>query len=216
METSSVNEERTLMEFIPEMSQMLANETNPIKLMYLRELLNRLETRRRGITTFKEMKNGSNNVRKLVKRQMYDMIHRLNVILSTGFDYYHASTVVEDISEEDGLVGEDACIDVLINEEHLDKLRQCVETARDFHFVNYDDNGVSRFAISYKNFPFYVNLIPFKREEDNSISFSVNGKDFMYVDASSPLFVNPENGEYNSVEYKKLTQEGMELVKIHK
>lgn len=128
-----------------------------------------------------------------------------------GFDYYYASNVGTNLKNHHTFQNYPRQIDVLINVEHLDKLKNVIESSPNLSFVDYNNQQI----ITYKDSSIYFRLVPFIRNEDNSLSFNVDGRNVSVGAKELESFVG-KNEDYEELEYKKLSLKGLRLEKGRK
>ena len=113
----------------------------------------------------------------------------INAIAFAGFDYYYAEDVIKSIEESKS--DDNPKIDILINEEQIDKLRTTIDCFPSLEFIDYDD----KHYIWYKSTSAYCNLIPFERKDEKTI-VKENGVTIELNDS------NKELQTYDSLQYK--------------
>lgn len=101
----------------------------------------------------------------------------LNSVIFAGFDYYHYSVIGDMINENERLLGMDSNTTVLINKDHLYKLKQVIDCVPAFKFIiREDEEKQLHYSIWYKKSKVAINLVPFKRKE-NDIYIELNSYD---------------------------------------
>ena len=121
--------------------------------------------------------------------KLEDFFNSINSIVFAGFDYYYIDDFKELFTKD--VEEADSKIDMLINEEHLDKLKTTIDSFDSLEFVDYEDKSY----IWYKNTNIVCYLIPFERQ-NNELVIKEVGRDKRYIEDES------YNQEYNNLEYK--------------
>ena len=122
------------------------------------EVLKKMEIQKEFLISIKNELLNSN------KRINLDKFFRLiNTIIFGGFDYYYADDVKKILMKDNSEINQR--ISLLINEEHIDKLRTIVDCFPTLEFIDYDNKQY----VWYKNTNVYCNLIPFERKDGQII-----------------------------------------------
>jgi len=114
----------------------------------------------------------------------------INSIAFAGFDYYYIDDMKNLLKESDSSEIEPK-IDMLINEEQIDKLRTTIECFSSLEFIDVKDKNY----IWYRNTNVYCDLIPFERK-DNELLIKENGEIIKTIKDSY------NTNMYNDLEYK--------------
>ena len=210
-----VNEEREIKELLQEISERVQTEKSDTKLKIYKRMLTELKIRNNEIDSFKNAIS-SKIVGKNQKDNLAKIFHKANELLFAGFDYYYASSIVEKIRAKETLLNEKTSIDVLVNEEHLEKLKQTVDCSKDLEFFSYEEDGKDKYSIWYKNTPVSLNLIPFKREESKGITIKYPNEKVYLTKDQTDNFFSSKNGEYNNLEYKTLSKSGIQVKELRR
>lgn len=117
------------------------------------------------------------------------LFNSINAILFAGFDYYYVDDVKSMLKEDSRDIKQN--FDILINEEHIDKLRSTIECFPTLEFVDLKNDSY----IWYRNSNVYCSLTPFERKE-NEILIKENGKKINQVKVKSI------RQNYGSIGYK--------------
>lgn len=211
-----ISEERIIDEFIEELVNKIDSANNDIKISKLKKALLDLKSRKVELEGFKNVirqEVSSSNQTRVIR----NLFKRINIILSCGFDYYYFSPIVEKIVSGESLENEKVSIDVLINENQLEKLNKTINCTASLELINYKIDDEERNAIWFKNTPVTINLISFSRTEDNGIIIKQpNHEDMFLNEEQLTNFLSGKNGEYEGLEYKTVSKSGLQLKKLRK
>ena len=206
------SDEKSIRELLAEIQTRLSEESDTLKIKKFQSIENELIVKLREIEKYKENLNKEFDYKR--EDELNDMFISFNSIVFAGFDYYYINDVGKLLMNRQSLEKEGNNIDILINEDHIEKLKSTIDCAEDFYFVSYDDEiGKPKNAIGYKNTLFGFNLIPFKREEDGSITIEKDDKDITISKKRVKDFVKNSNEEYYDLEYKTLSKHGKRAFK---
>ena len=133
-----------------------------------------------------------------------------NYISFAGFDYYHYSPVGGMLDENDSLIGISSTIDVLVNKEHLLKLKQVVECFDDLEFISYKGDYGQEFSIWRKGTPCRIDLVPFVRRDGQIVIDSPEVSE----DYSEELYANELS--HNGIPFKELSVGGEEDTRVER
>lgn len=176
---NDLNEERNIKKRIIELNRLIESEQDGAKLrLYKHELL-RYQVKQSNIKFFKDFV--SCDYSGLAKIHYYKKtLKTVNEIMFAGFDYYFTDDIGQEL--EDGTIDTyKSSVDMLINKEHLHKLKDTVESYDNLYFISYkDEEDQDRYAIWYKLSPVFINLVPFTRNKNNSVT--IDG-DIEYLDS---------------------------------
>ena len=134
------------------------------------------------------------------ERMMTFVFDTINSFISGGFDYLHYSAIGDMLYDKESLIGMNSNIPILINEEHLYKLKQVIDCLQGFKFVISKDSDENlKYSIWFYKTNVAVNLIPFKRENDN---IYVNLKS---LDGSYDSIMEYSTSEHCKIPYRHVT-----------
>lgn len=214
------SEEKSMRELFLEVNSRLARElacgpqeVDSLKYKMFKRMRNELMVKIREIESFKyDLKKGFDYDN---EKEISNMFTSFNSVVFAGFDYYYLNDIGELLLNRQPLDQEGNLISVLINEEHMEKLRSTIDCTEDFSYYNFEDeNGNVKNVIRYKNTLLGFDLIPFVREKDGSIT--VKGeeqKSFNIPKTKIKDLFKLKNSEYNDLEYKTLSKHGARLFK---
>lgn len=175
---------------------------------YLKSLRAKLIERNNKRAT--EEAYGYEKIPKNTRKEYKIVFKELCSYIFAGFDYYYASNIGTRINCHRTFQGYTTQIDVLINVEHLDKLKNVIDSSPNLSFAGSDEP-----IITCKDSEIHFRLVPFVRNEDNSISFNVDGRSVNVNAKELDRFVG-KNEEYEELEYKTLSVKGLRLEKGRK
>lgn len=211
-----ISEERIIDEFIEELVKKIDSANNDIKISKLKKALLDLKSRKVELEGFKNVISqevSSSNQTRVIR----NLFKRINIILSCGFDYYYFSPIVEKIVSGESLENEKVSIDVLLNENQLEKLNKTINCTASLKLINYRIDDEERNAIWFKNTPVTINLISFSRTEDNGIIIKQSNHDDIFLtEEQLTNFLSDKNGEYEGLEYKTVSKSGLQVKKLRK
>ena len=190
-EEKEYTEEEVLLHLISDTKKIYSKETDTERRYLYYNMISYYSKKLNGYRNYKKIRESDNketfgNVEKLFKK--------FNSYAFAGFDFYHL----------DGLkkVRKDKCatMDVLINEEHLDKLEKVINCDKELGF--YDDL-CSKYGIVLNDTKANINLIPFERTKEGII---IEGKDGNVLISNKELkeAFGEQLQEYQGYSYRKL------------
>ena len=131
------------------------------------------------------------------EKDLIDSFDILNSAIFAGFDYYHYQAIGDMINENKKLIGMDSNTTILINKDHLYKLKQVIDCMPTFDFIiRKDEKKRLHYSIWYEKSKVAINLIPFKREE-NDIYIESNSDDIL---PQGSIFVS--ESDHKNIPYK--------------
>ena len=139
------------------------------------------------------------------KETMTNFFDLFNYLSFAGFDYYHFSALADMINERDSIVGMSSTMDVLINRDHLLKLKQVVSCFPELEFISSKDEESERrnYFIWYKGTPARIDLIPFTRNSEGKI---VVESQFAEKNSKDEFYANIDT--HNNIPFKQLSTVG--------
>lgn len=179
-------------------------ELKELRYEIMRNSLRRL-TNRNYVEKFKDSTFDALILDEYDERRMIKSFDLFNSISFGGFDYYHYSPIGEMVSENESLIGTKNTINVLINKDHLGKLKQVVDCFPQFEFISYMEDDEHRYSIWDKTNNTRIDLIPFKRLKDKIEIVSDD-------DCEEEFFVRYDS--HNDCPYKSLSFVGNEDSKV--
>ncbi len=134
------------------------------------------------------------------EKRLIDAFDEINSIIFAGFDYFHYSNIGDMVSDNNSLIGMSCNIPILINEEHLYKLKEVIDCYDILDFIISKDNKNNvKYSIWYANTDISASLIPFKRENDDIYV------DLKSINDSYDGVVSISLGEHNGIPYNNIT-----------
>ena len=131
------------------------------------------------------------------ERMLTFVFDTINSFLSGGFDYIHYSAIGDMLYDNESLIGMSSNIPILVNEEHLYKLKQVIDCLSNFKFIISKDRDEGlKYSIWYDKTNIAVNIIPFKRKNDN---IYVNLKS---INESYDGIMMYSTNEHNNIPYR--------------
>ena len=136
-------------------------------------------------------------------KAVLEAFDKFNELIGTSFDCFYTGGMMGYLATNHELVRYHSDLDIVINEDELEKLKKLVDSSKDFEFVSHVDkksNIGHEYFIVYKGNPVDIGLFLFERKNDGSVV-----RKSYYYDRAKELKVDEE---YLDKEYVDLTYTG--------
>lgn len=144
------------------------------------------------------------------ENQMLEFFDLFNVLSFGGFDYYHITPIGEMIEDGESIVGVGSTDLVLVNSEHLSKLKQVIDCVPSLKFMSYmDENNNRSYSVWNVNTNNRIDFLTFRRYQKGIEIVSEDSEDF-----ENPMVLYANEGVHNEIPYRSISSTGNENSKL--